>query len=120
MLTLAKLNLRLGKFDWIPVVPAVALHFLECVPPYDHNGSSFATGEAYDHDAAGNPVYLCFRELSITGIREDPVNEVVCRLRAVPDESKMAFACYMNRTQFRTALQTPISSERAAPETHGS
>jgi hypothetical protein len=105
MLEKAKINFHTGIVEWIPVKPSVALHFLECVPPYDHNGGSFATGEAYTHDAAGTPVYLCFRGLVITGLREEPVNQVVCRLRAVPDETKMSHACYMTRPQFREALR---------------
>lgn len=109
MLEKAIENFKRGVFDWLSVAPEVALHFLECVPPLDHNGSSFATGEAYTHeDGTGAPVYLCFRNLIITGLREDPVNEVVCVLRATPDQTQKAYACYMTLRQFRLALRTPI------------
>lgn len=103
MLDQAKENLRQGVNNWIPVPQAVALYFLEVVPPAYHKGDAFACGEPYDSDDQGNEIHLCFRGLELTGIVEEPVNDMVCRLRATTGEAP-ARACYLTIQALRKEL----------------
>jgi hypothetical protein len=109
-MALVEQNYCAGKFEWVPIKQGIAWHFLEALPPLEFNGGdSFAVGEPYTHANDGRAVYLCIRGLASTGLRAKPENAVVSILRAVSDETKMAYACYMTRPQFRAALREPIA-----------
>jgi len=51
-----------GRPDWIQTTAEVADYFLQAVPPI-YGPGCFGCGEAFAHNAVGDPVYLTFRNV---------------------------------------------------------